>query len=391
MVLPRSYATALPHVFKLREFDAGPTPMAWGHFEVNMLVEIRRRNGRNPADPLQYFRSDQSALLHILENTDEWKLLHRDQDLASDVPTWLKQRTLFPQGNALVNGSRRNLKLPETGDVTKKCVKCKSLTTLRQWRRAPEDNAHVICDNPECIADDLSALQEADASASTVSTPGIATAFGQVTPHKPAAPKKPSARSKPPVSTPRGGGTRSSGDAAGQKRKHDGARSSLQPKPKRTSGKGSFPCPVAKEYNCSQMFTQAASAKRHADNAHLGLKKEVTYLCPFADEVNCTRSFTNHRNAKLHAKSKHPERVLPCPMAARTGCDELFMSVGEAEAHADLEHRGARSFPCPCADRLGCPSTFTSSAIARRHARTVHGVDSKVPDDDDESTGSDDE
>lgn len=60
------------------------------------------------------------------------------------------------------------------------------------------------------------------------------------------------------------------------------------------SKKNSYPCPLAKQYNCSDFFTTSGHAARHAKK-HTG-KKDA--LCP-----ECNKSFTRKDNMEQHRRT----------------------------------------------------------------------------------------
>lgn len=74
------------------------------------------------------------------------------------------------------------------------------------------------------------------------------------------------------------------------------ASSSQRPSQK----KNSYPCPVSKQYNCSEHFTTSGHAARHAKK-HTGKKDAI---CP-----ECNKAFTRKDNMEQHRRTHQPGRA----------------------------------------------------------------------------------
>lgn len=78
-----------------------------------------------------------------------------------------------------------------------------------------------------------------------------------------------------------------------------GAEESTPPSTNPRSKKNSYPCPVAKQYNCNDYFTTSGHAARHAKK-HTG-KKDA--FCP-----ECNKAFTRKDNMEQHRRTHQSGR-----------------------------------------------------------------------------------
>lgn len=86
-----------------------------------------------------------------------------------------------------------------------------------------------------------------------------------------------------------------------------------QPQAPVTKKKNSYPCPVAKQYGCSEFFTTSGHAARHAKK-HTGKKDAI---CP-----ECKKAFTRKDNMEQHRRTHSSVRGQAKAAAAAAGSEE---------------------------------------------------------------------
>jgi len=77
-----------------------------------------------------------------------------------------------------------------------------------------------------------------------------------------------------------------------------------QPASKPPSKKNTYPCPLSKEYNCTDFFTTSGHAARHAKK-HTGRKDAI---CP-----DCNKAFTRKDNMEQHRRTHQNGRNVAKP------------------------------------------------------------------------------
>lgn len=73
--------------------------MAYAHFDLEVVVEIMRQLRLNLAATIQYWRRDQAALLHMLQNLEVYKLQQRLDERSAEEAIW-EAREHYPVGGA---------------------------------------------------------------------------------------------------------------------------------------------------------------------------------------------------------------------------------------------------------------------------------------------------
>jgi hypothetical protein len=87
-----------------------------------------------------------------------------------------------------------------------------------------------------------------------------------------------------------------------------------------------YPCPLAEEYGCEQVFGRKEAAERHVQTQHSLVS--TRYPCPEAAQFGCQLDFSSTTKATQHAKlHTHP---IVC---SRQGCNERFKTMGDALAY----------------------------------------------------------
>ena len=102
----------------------------------------------------------------------------------------------------------------------------------------------------------------------------------------------------------------------------------------------------------------APSSIKHADSVHKGIR----HPCPLAKEYDCTETFSRKGDAAIHSKINLGTRY-PCPYSAESGCKQDFTSQRGAK-----EHMTCHSHPFLCLHH-GCSERFTLAEDALRHSK----------------------
>ena len=112
-------------------------------------------------------------------------------------------------------------------------------------------------------------------------------------------------------------------------------------------------CSLAKEVQCTSSFLQIDGMARHVKTKHI---RKSQYACPLAKEKNCTKVFTWRRDAKSHADEVHGERH-PCPLAQSKGLYENVYRKIRCESTRKYEARKC-AITMPFAEEQGCTETY---------------------------------
>ncbi len=125
-----------------------------------------------------------------------------------------------------------------------------------------------------------------------------------------------------------------------------------------------YPCPLAKEFNCSKVFTRKPTTKEHTD-IHLGIK----HPCPAAEAYRCTMLFSSKHGARRHVKMH--ESPFICP---RQACTARFKTVTDM-----LKHSTDSKYHEHVKDFFLCPiSTCKNAVTGKRLTRHLMGFHQKM-------------
>ncbi|KXS98011.1 hypothetical protein AC578_8756 [Pseudocercospora eumusae] len=145
MIMPKDKVKLLPQ-FKNRtpEEFSDAEDICWAHFDLSIVAEIHRQLLSDPRTPIQWQRIDQTTLIHMLREVEDWKT----EVFTAQVEEYYdirQRRESYEIGRALVSNLWRHHIGPNEYVPLKRCSICDEEEPVADWLRGPKDEADVIC------------------------------------------------------------------------------------------------------------------------------------------------------------------------------------------------------------------------------------------------------